>query len=64
MLGRTRSQKKASALLRAQLSLKHSLERIDFAEDVIKPKLAEIAALEKTQHVDLEIEEGDLEAAD
>ena len=61
MLGSTRAQKKASALLRAQLSLQQALERIDYAEDVIKPKLAEIKALEKTQHVDLEIEPGDLQ---
>ena len=58
MLGRSRAEKKASAVLRAQLSLQHSLERIDYAEDVIKPKLAEIRALEKTKHV--AIEAGDL----
>ena len=64
MIGRTRAQRKAAALLRAQLSLKHALERIDYAEDVIKPKLAEIRGLESTQKVTPEIEEGDLEAAD
>ncbi len=64
MIGRTRAQRKAAALLRAQLSLKHALERIDYAEDVVKPKLAEIRALEAGQKVTLEIEEGDLEAAD
>jgi len=64
MIGRTRAERKAAALLRAQLSLKHALERIDYAEDVVKPKLEEIRALETTQKVTLEIEEGDLEAAD
>jgi hypothetical protein len=63
MIGRTRAQRKAAALLRAQLSLKHAIERIDYAEDVVKPKLEELAALEATQKVTLEIEEGDLEAA-
>ena len=42
------------------MSLKHALERIDYAEDVIAPKLQEIRALEKTKKVDLEIEPGDL----
>jgi hypothetical protein len=54
------SQGPAAALLRAQLSLKHALERIDFAEDVVKPKLEEIRQIEATQKVTLEIEEGDL----
>ncbi len=60
MIGRTRAQRKAAALLRAQLSLKHAIERIDYAEDVVKPKLEELAALEATQKVQVEIEEGDL----
>lgn len=60
MVGRTRAERKAAALLRAQLSLKHALERIDYAEDVIKPKLAEIKQLEATKKVAIEIEEGDL----
>lgn len=64
MIGRTRAERKAAALLRAQLSLKHAIERIDYAEDVVKPKLEEIRRLEATQNVTLEIEEGDLEAAD
>jgi len=51
-------------VLRAQLSLKHAIERIDYAEDVVKPKLEEIRQIEATQKVTLEIEEGDLEAAD
>ena len=61
MIGRTRAERKAAALLRAQLSLQHAYERIDFAEDVIKPKLAEIRRLEATQTVDVEIEAGDLQ---
>ena len=60
MIGRTRAQRKAAALLRAQLSLKHAIERIDYAEDVVKPKLEELAELEATQKVQVEIEEGDL----
>lgn len=60
MIGRTRAERKAAALLRAQLSLKHALERIDYAEDVVKPKLAEIRALEKTQHVAIEAGPEDL----
>lgn len=48
MLGRTREQRKASAFLRAQLSLKQAVERIDYDFDVIRPKLAEIAEIEKT----------------
>lgn len=60
MIGRTRAQRKAAALLRAQLSLTHAYERIDYAEDVIKPKLAEIAAKEKTKAITVEAEEGDL----
>ena len=61
MIGRTRAERKASALMRAKLSLQHAYERIDYAEDVIKPKLAEIRKLEATQKVDVEIEEGDLQ---
>ena len=60
MIGRTREERKAAALLRAQLSLKHAIERIDYAEDVVKPKLEELRELAKTQKVTLEIEEGDL----
>ena len=62
MIGRTRAERKASAVLRAQLSLKHALERIDYAEDVVKPKLAEIRALEATQHVAIEAGPEDLSA--
>ena len=60
MIGRTRAERKAAALLRAQLSLKHAYERIDYAEDVVKPKLEEIRRLELTDKVDVEAEDGDL----
>ena len=62
MIGRSRAERKAAAVLRAQLSLKQQLERIDHAFDVIAPKLAEIRELESTQHV--AIEAGDLDADD
>jgi hypothetical protein len=58
VIGRTRAERKAAAVLRAQLSLKHAVERIDYDFDVIKPKLEEIRALEQTQNV--AIEAGDL----
>lgn len=62
MIGRSRAERKAAAVLRAQLSLKHALERIDYQEDVIKPKLAEIRELETTQHVAIEAGPEDLDA--
>lgn len=43
----TREQKKWAAARRAQLALKHALERIDFAEDVIKPELEAMGRGEK-----------------
>ena len=58
MIGRTRAQKKVSAALRAKQSLEAAWARIDYAEDVIKPALAQVSAIEKTQEV--EITEGDL----
>ena len=61
MVGRTRAQQKAAAVLRAQLSLKQALERIDYAHDVVAPKLAEIKALEAGNTVEVA---GELEAAD
>lgn len=61
MIGRTREERKMAALLRAQLSLKHAIERIDHAEDVIKPQLLEMRELAKTQNITLEIEPGDVE---
>ena len=62
MIGRSRAEKKASAALRAQLSLKQAFERIDYTEDVIKPELARIRELEALQNVT--IEAGELEAPD
>jgi hypothetical protein len=62
VIGRTREERKAAAVLRAQLSLKQAIERIDYAEDVIKPQLEEMRELAKTHHVAVEIEPGDLEA--
>jgi len=44
MVGKTREEKKASAFLRAQLSVRQAFERIDYAEDVIKPQLLEMRA--------------------
>jgi len=44
-------------VLRAQLGLKHALERIDFAHDVIAPRIEQIRQLEKGNVV--EIEAGD-----
>ncbi len=60
MIGRSRAEKKASALLRAQLSLRQAFERIDYAEDVVKPRLMEIRALEEKNRVTIEIESGDI----
>ncbi|MCI0440739.1 MAG: hypothetical protein L0177_16660 [Chloroflexi bacterium] len=60
MAGRTLAQRKATAILRAQLSLKHAIERIEYAEDVIKPKLEEIRQMEKESIVKIKAEFGDL----
>ena len=60
MVGKTREERKAAAALRAQLSLTHAFERIDYAEDVIAPQLLKMRALAATQHVKIEIEAGDL----
>lgn len=60
MIGRTRAERKAAAILRAELSLKHAIERIDYAEDVVKPRLAEIRKLEATKRVAIEASEDDL----
>lgn len=62
MIGKTREERKLTALLRAQLSLRQACERIDYLEDVIKPQVLEMRALAETNHVTLEIEEGDLVA--
>jgi hypothetical protein len=60
VIGRTRAERKAAAVLRAQLSLKHAVERIDYDFDVIAPKLQEIRALEATEHVAIEAGPEDL----
>lgn len=39
----SREQKKHAATRRAQLSLAHAYERIDFIEDVVKPELEKLA---------------------
>jgi hypothetical protein len=61
MIGRTRAERKTAAFLRAQLSLKQALERIDFDFDVVAPKLEEMRQLEATHDVEVQAE---LEAAD
>lgn len=45
----TREERKIRAYYRAQLSLKHSFERIDHDFDVIKPKIEEHKAQAKLQ---------------
>lgn len=60
----TRDEQKVTAVLRAQLSLKHALERIDFRHDVIAPKLKELraAAQEGTPTLELGSPEEELDA--
>jgi hypothetical protein len=60
MVGKTREERKMAALLRAQLSLKHACERIDHAEDVIKPQLESMRELAKTQRIAIEVEPEDV----
>lgn len=55
MYGSNRQERKAAAYLRAELSLKQSMERIDYDFDVIKPKLEEMRELAKTNNLQLEI---------
>lgn len=55
MYGSTREERKAAAYLRAELSLKQAMERIDYDFDVIKPKLEEMRELAKTNNLELEI---------
>jgi hypothetical protein len=61
VIGRSRAEKKAAAVLRAELALRHAFERIDYDEDVIKPKLLEIRALEDGNVIEVtpELEVGD-----
>lgn len=63
VIGRSRAERKAATILRAQLALKHAVERIDFDFDVIKPKLEEIRALETSNVVEIEAGEEDLDAS-
>ncbi len=63
MVGKTREERKVAAYLRAQLSLKHALERIDYAEDVVAPQLLEMRQQAALNNVSVEIEAGDLESA-
>lgn len=58
MIGSTRAQRKVSAALRARQSLEAAWARIDYAEDVIKPAVLQLKALE--EHADVEVTEGDL----
>lgn len=62
MIGSTREERKLSALLRAQLSLKQAFERIDYAEDVVKPRLLELREAAKTNNVEITAGPDDLEA--
>ena len=66
MIGSSRAERKASAYLRAQLSLKQAYERIDYAEDVVKPQLLAIRKAEATQEIEAagELEEPDAADAD
>ena len=63
MAARSRSERKAVAVLRAELSVKQAFERIDYDFDVVMPKLEEIRAAEKNNEIDvdptLELEAGD-----
>jgi hypothetical protein len=60
MVGKTREERKMAALLRAQLSLKHACERIDHAEDVIRPQLESMRELAKTQRLAIEVSPEDV----
>jgi hypothetical protein len=50
VIGRSRAERKAAAVLRAELALKHAFERIDFDYDVVVPKLEEIRQLEAARN--------------
>ena len=66
MTGRSRAERKAAAVLRAELAVKHAFERIDHDYDVIQPKLLEIRAREAGETIDVspELEKPELEAGD
>lgn len=55
----SREERKWRAARRAQLSLKHALERIDYAIDVIEPEIQALRAREK----ELELAEDSDQAA-
>jgi hypothetical protein len=59
MIGRTREERKIAARLRAELALKHAFERIDHAEDVVKPILLQQRELAATNNIKVELEEGE-----
>ena len=65
MIGRSRAERKAAAVLRAELALKHALERVDYDYDVIVPQLEKIRELEagNTVEVSGELEAGNAEVA-
>lgn len=53
MAGRSRAERKAAAVLRAELALRHAHERIDHDFDVIVPTLQKIRELEEGNVVDV-----------
>lgn len=53
MLGRSRTERKVAAALRAKRALKQNWERIDDQFDVIGPTLMDIRAIEKTSEIEL-----------
>lgn len=60
MIGSSRAERKVSAALRAKQSLEAAWARIDYAEDVIKPAVLQVRALE--EKADVVVTEGDLVA--
>jgi len=64
VIGSTREERKLSALLRAKLSLKQAFERIDYAEDVVKPEVLALRELAKSNVVEIEAGPEDLDAGE
>lgn len=62
MIGRTKAERKTAAVLRARLSLKHAIERIDYDFDVIQPELQKIRELEQYNKVEIEAGPEDVDA--
>jgi hypothetical protein len=58
VIGSSRAEKKVSAALRAKQMLEAAWARIDYAEDVIKPAVLQVRALEEKAEV--EVTESDL----